>query len=392
MKRLALFLDGTWNKPDDNTNVYRAWQLISDTDATGNTQRRYYHLGVGTRWRDRFLGGVTGYGLDANLRDAYQWLVGEYEQGDAIYLLGFSRGAYTARSLAGLIARCGLLWPGSMFSVPQIFERYRQGKDAPALYEMELGFRKPRPNVEEDELLLQQSRLVDIEFIGVWDTVRALGLPGRIGQEITGKSNYFHSTNPSVRYRNMYQALAVDENRPAYRETLWTLFQPKDGPAPTLKPDQSLEQRWFVGAHCNLGGGYRNDPLAQLPLKWLLDKAEGTGLRFKRPPQMSGDEYLADPVDSYGTFLKGVYRLLTLNHRYFRTIGGDPVPTRGTENPGLSCPVNETIDASVFEHWKARPHYRPKNLRDWADRRGKNLENLTGDQPAHDQVDRGGTR
>jgi uncharacterized protein (DUF2235 family) len=384
MKRLALFLDGTWNKPDDNTNVYRAWQLISDTDAAGTTQRRYYHLGVGTKWRDRFLGGLTGYGLDANLRDAYQWLVGEYEQGDAIYVLGFSRGAYTARSLAGLIARCGLLWPGSMFSVPQIFERYRQGKEAPALYEMELGFRKPRPNVEEDELLLQQSRLVDIEFIGVWDTVRALGFPGKIGQEITGKSNYFHSTNPSVRYRNMYQALAIDENRPAYRETLWTLFQPKDGAPPTLKPDQSLEQRWFVGAHCNLGGGYRNDPLAQLPLKWLLDKAEATGLRFKRPPQLSGHEYLADPVDSYGTFLKGAYRLLTLNHRYFRTIGGDPVPTKGTENPGLSCPVNETIDSSVFEHWKGRPHYRPKNLRDWANRRGKNLETLTGDQPAHD--------
>lgn len=384
MKRLALFLDGTWNKPDDSTNVYRAWQLISDTDAAGNTQRRYYHPGVGTKWRDRFLGGLTGYGLDTNLRDAYQWLVGEYEEGDAIYLLGFSRGAYTARSLAGLIARCGLLWPGSMFSVPQIFERYRQGKTAPALYEMELGFRKPRPDVPEDQLLLRQSRLVDIEFIGVWDTVRALGLPGKIGQEITGKSNYFHSTNPSVRYRNMFQALAIDENRPAYRETLWTLFQPRGEPAPTLKPDQRLEQRWFVGAHCNLGGGYRNDPLAQLPLKWLLGKAETTGLQFKRPPQLSGREYLTDPVDSYGTFLKGAYRLLTLNHRYFRTIGGDPVPTKETENPGLSCPVNETIDSSVFEHWKARPNYRPKNLRDWANRRGKNLETLTGDQSAQE--------
>src|SRR5690349_23673717 len=85
MKRLVLCLDGTWNKPDDNTNVYRAWQLISDTDAAGRTQRRYYHPGVGTKWWDRFLGGLTGYGLDTNLRDAYQWLVGEYEEGDTVY-------------------------------------------------------------------------------------------------------------------------------------------------------------------------------------------------------------------------------------------------------------------------------------------------------------------
>lgn len=81
MKRLAVFLDGTWNKPDDNTNVYRAWQLISDTDAHGNVQRRYYHPGVGTKWSDRFRGGLTGYGLDANLRNAYQWLVGRADTG-----------------------------------------------------------------------------------------------------------------------------------------------------------------------------------------------------------------------------------------------------------------------------------------------------------------------
>jgi len=100
VKRLPLFLDGTWNKPDDNTNVYRAWQLIADADAAGHVQRRYYHPGVGTKPFDRLSGGVLGTGLEANIRDAYQWLMSVYDDGDMIYLLGFSRGAYTARSLA----------------------------------------------------------------------------------------------------------------------------------------------------------------------------------------------------------------------------------------------------------------------------------------------------
>jgi uncharacterized protein (DUF2235 family) len=378
MKRLALFLDGTWNKPDDNTNVYRAWQLISDTDAAGHVQRRYYHLGVGTTARDRFRGALTGYGLEKNLRDAYQWLVGEYEEDDEIFLLGFSRGAFTARSLAGLIVKCGLVWPGSMFSVPEIFDRYRRGKKVHALYELKYGFEKPES--AEDRLLLEQSRVVDIQFIGVWDTVKALGLPGKLGQRIDGKSKYFHSPNPSSTYKNMYHALAIDENRHDYRATLWTLYQAKGQAAPKpLKPDQTLEQRWFVGSHCNVGGGYRNDSLAQLPLAWLLDKAQAKGLKFKKRLPLTGNEYRAEVTDSYARFLKGGYRLLTLNQRYFRTIGGDPTPTK---DGALSCPVNEWIDASVFEHWHAKPKYRPKNLNDWAKRRNKELAKLAGDQRA----------
>ncbi len=373
-----MFLDGTWNKPDDNTNVYRAWQLISDRDAEGNEQRRYYHPGVGTKLLERFTGGIFGSGLDDNIRDAYQWLVSEYVKGDKIYLLGFSRGAYTARSLAGLIGKCGLLWPGSMFSVPEVFDRYKRGSDVPALYELKSGFKKP--STEEDHLLLEQSRLVDIEFIGVWDTVSALGLPGRLGQWLNGQSYWFHSPNPSVRYRHMNQALAIDENRGAYRAVLWTLFQPSRAPLPALKPYQTLEQRWFVGAHCNVGGGYRNDGLAQLPLAWILDRAKAAGLEFKLPLHLDGREYLADPIDSYAHFCFHCYRLLTLGRRHFRTIGSDPVQTR--KKSGLSYTVNETIDGSVFDHWRAKPGYRPKNLVEWAKRRGEDPAALHGDQIA----------
>jgi uncharacterized protein (DUF2235 family) len=378
MKLLPMFLDGTWNKPDDNTNVWRVSQLVSDTDAVGNVQKAYYHTGVGTKPFERIRGGAFGEGLNANIQHAYQWLMSNYEDMDKIYLFGFSRGAYTARSLAGLIGKCGLLLPGSIFSVPQTFERYKQGKDVPALYEL-VSPRYEGPRTDEDKLLIQESRLVDIEFIGVWDTVGALGVPGLLGR-FWRKSYYFHSTNPSVRYKHMYQALAIDENRADYQAALWTLFRPKDGPVPTLRAGQTLEQRWFIGAHCNVGGGYRNDALAQIPLAWMLDKAIAAGLKFRRPLTLTRDEYKTAPVDSFARFLGGLYRVFKLNRRHFRTIGRDPVATKTGD--GMSYSLNERIDASVFERVNNVAGYRPKNLVEWANRRGKHLDTLSGDQAA----------
>jgi len=238
MKRLCVFLDGTWDKPDDNTNVWRARLLLSDTDAQGNAQESYYGVGVGTKRFERLRGGALGEGLDLNVRLAYQWLMSRYEDGDLIYLLGFSRGAYTARSLAGLISKCGLLLPGSSFSVPQLFNRYRRGDEVPALYNLTAGRVPPEQWTSEDTLLTEESRRVDIEFIGVWDTVGALGVPvGKI-RGLSRSSYYFHTTTPSNLYHQMYHALALDENRAPYQAALWTLFQPEGDPTPTLKPYQ----------------------------------------------------------------------------------------------------------------------------------------------------------
>jgi uncharacterized protein (DUF2235 family) len=379
MKRIPMFLDGTWNEPDDNTNVWRSRLLVSDTDAAGNAQQAYYEVGVGTKKLERFRGGALGHGLDANVRHAYQWLMARHEPGDKIYLFGFSRGAYTARSLAGLISKCGLLLPGSSFSVPQVFERYRGGDKVPPLYNLTSGRYPVERWTPEDRLLTEQSRRVDIEFIGVWDTVGALGVPVGKLRGLSRSSYYFHSTTPSTLYRHMYQALAVDENRGPYQASMWTLFQPPGGPTPALKPYQTLEQRWFIGAHCNVGGGYRNDALAQIPLAWLLDKATRTGLQFKRTITLKGDEYMAKPVDSYASFLHGAYRAITLGRRHYRTIARPPVPTR--KMPGSSWSVNETIDPSVFDRWRAVPGYRPKNLAAWAKRHSVKPEDIHGMWP-----------
>jgi uncharacterized protein (DUF2235 family) len=372
VKRLALFLDGTWDSAKDNTNVWRSQLLIADTDADGNAQEGYYETGVGTRWLERIPGGTLGKGIEEKVMNAYAWLMARYDEGDQISILGFSRGAFTARSLAGMIARCGLLRPGSPFPVGQIFERYHRGHDVPSLLDLLWKKTPPEKWTREDTWLVNESRRVDIDMIGVWDTVGALGIPFGSIPGLSRRTFRFLNTHPSTLYKHMYQALAIDENRGPYQATLWTAFRPDGEPQKDPYPGQAIEQRWFVGAHCNVGGGYRNDALAQLPLCWLLTKAEATGLRFKRKLQPPRDAYL-DPVqDSYARFLFGVWRFLTLGRRHFRPIAADARRTMRTEQaaPGWSWSLNETIDASVFERWRAVPVYRPKNLADWGTRHG----------------------
>ena len=110
-KRLALFFDGTWNKPENNTNVWRLSLMLADKGPDGVPQVKFYDEGVGTHWFDRISGGAFGAGLSANVRRGYRWLMEHYNPGDEIYVFGFSRGAFTARSLSGVISRCGLLKP-----------------------------------------------------------------------------------------------------------------------------------------------------------------------------------------------------------------------------------------------------------------------------------------
>jgi len=104
-KRLALFFDGTWNEPADHTNVRRLRLMLADRGTDGVLQESFYDEGVGTRWYDRLSGGAFGAGLSDNVRSGYRWLIERYDRGDEIFVFGFSRGAFTARSLAGLVAR-----------------------------------------------------------------------------------------------------------------------------------------------------------------------------------------------------------------------------------------------------------------------------------------------
>jgi uncharacterized protein (DUF2235 family) len=390
-KRIAMFLDGTWNTLSDNTNIWRMRALCAEKNDDGARQVIYYDQGVGTRFGEYFRGGIFGYGLDRNLQAAYRWLIETYTPGDDIFVFGFSRGAFTARSLTGLIARCGLLQPGAPLSLEEVYARYRQGGEVRPIYKLEwerrdLARRVRRggsalepppiyPYTRVEEWLLAYSTRVPIQMIGVFDTVGALGVP--FGSSISS-SSLFHNTRLSNIYRNAYQALAIDEHRKHFLPTLWTRFTPtpSDPAARQPKRQPAVEQRWFPGAHANIGGGYRDNRLSQLPLAWLVEKAKQNGLAFRYPVQVDSDSHMDNIVDSYSQMAHGAYKLVTLGTGYHRIIGEAP---RTVTNPnGTVTTVAETIDASVFDRWRAKKDYRSHSLESWANRRSLDPSQLVG--------------
>lgn len=380
MKRLALFCDGTWNDPDSDTNVSRLHGWVAPQDGQGVRQLAKYVVGVGIKPFERLLGGTVGKGLSANVLEGYAWLVQHYDEDDEIYLFGFSRGAYTARSVAGMIVKCGLMRRGANTTVEKLYERYRAGKDRRPMYTIERDRLAGRPITEEERQLLDHSRRVPVRMIGVWDTVGALGIPWTHAPLVGRSKFYFHNTNPSVLFEHAYQAIAVDEHRGPYKPALWTKFAPDtpDPPDPALPaapvpPSTVIEQRWFVGAHCNVGGGYEGDVLRNLPLAWIQCKAEALGLAFRQRAATDGREHTAGFTDSYAAFLKGGYRWVS--SRFLRPIGADARKVKG----GRSTPIEEWVDGSVFEKMRADAKYRPANLLDCARRRGVDPLTQRGD-------------
>jgi uncharacterized protein (DUF2235 family) len=272
MKRLVVCLDGTWNDADSgkaDTNVARLARAIRATTNThGVPQLVLYLRGVGTSGltAERVIAGATGLGIDDNIRSAYMFLAQNYVprdnatgyQGDEIHLFGFSRGAFSARSLSGFIGACGLLKRQKLGDLGKAWDYYRKP-----------GIRNP-----DDFMAMTGSeshRGVTIRFLGVWDTVGALGIPSFLFSGISAKMYGFHDTSPSKIVRHGAHALAVDEHRDEFIPTLWT------GQAPV---GSTIEQVWFAGAHSDVGGGYVDGRLADIPLLWMASRAASTGLVF----------------------------------------------------------------------------------------------------------------
>ena len=384
-KRLALFFDGTWNEPPDHTNVRRLRLMLAERGPDGIEQRAFYNAGVGTRWYDRLSGGLIGTGLSENVRDGYRWLVEHYDDGDEIYLFGFSRGAFTARSLAGIIARCGLLRADAPISFAQLFERYKQGDAVRTIHDLIRAKSDALSFDFEERALLEHAyyRRNLIKMVGVWDTVGSIGLPfGRL-PGLSRRVLKFHNTNLSTTIEHSYQALAMDEYRAPYWAVLWTEFRPKVADREEAgRPDQRwIEQRWFPGAHANVGGGYRDDPLPLRPLIWLQQKAAAGGLAFRQNARLMDGEFQETPRDSYSEFLYGWWPVLSLRRRYVRWVKSAPVrklamPQTAHPVDGWVQTVNERIDESVWRMCQRNADYRPLGLQEWARRTGRNLEAL----------------
>jgi uncharacterized protein (DUF2235 family) len=269
MKRLVVCCDGTWNKPDNEnvTNVEKIARTVqSDPSATGDVYQLVYYIsgvGAGSYEADRLLGGAFGFGLFHNVIACYRFLAQNYEPGDEIFIIGFSRGAYTARSVAGMLASVGLLTKRAL-----VEERL---PEAVHLYQ---GTRMPEGAFGEsvDEFKHDHCHAAKVTFLGVFDTVGALGVPGF--ERDTPK---FHSVQLSTQVLCARQALAIDETRLKFAPTLW---EAPEEPADAPTADPRVKQVWFEGAHSDVGGGYAQTGLSDTSLLWMAREAHAAGLVF----------------------------------------------------------------------------------------------------------------
>ncbi len=337
MKRIIICCDGTWNTPDKNkdgvplkTNVVKVAEAIKPVSEFGVQQLTYYNSGIGTtgtifrKWFD----GATGSGISDNILDAYKYLILNFELNDEIFLFGFSRGAFTVRSLAGLIRNSGILRRDCIDMMRKAYILYKSRS------------KSSHPKQKEATLFRKTyavSDKVPIKFIGVWDTVGSLGNPLVINSILSKfspvtLSNSFHDTELSSIVENAFHALAIDEKRRNFKPAIWT--------KQTNSENQHVEQKWFIGAHSNIGGGYPSTKLSDISLEWILEKAKDCKLNLEKIEV--NPNFLASPDESW----KGFYRLIP---RFYRPIG------KGKNS-------FEDLHSSANRRYDEDPNYRPRNL------------------------------
>jgi hypothetical protein len=266
-----------------------------------------------------------------------------------------------------------LLTPGAALGVNQLYDRYRRALDR-TIWNLKAGDVSALGELTlEEKWMLKYSQAIHIKVVAVWDTVGALGVPAFNFPGISRSTLGFLHTGLRLSIDHGFHALAIDEHRRAFSPTLWTTRKPHDPNAAVAAPRSlaSVEQRWFVGAHANVGGGYRSDLLAQVPLRWVMKKASLHGLAFRNDVDLDGDVHKAAISDSYNEFLGGIYPCISKRH--YRPIGEAPKETRD----GIDINVNETIDPSVFDRWRVDSNYRPRNLAAWAKNRDIDPSNIS---------------
>lgn len=290
MKRIVICADGTWNIRDQvdektgkrrPTNVTKLARAVRPSSAAGVPQVVFYCDGVGTgRGMDKLTGGAFGQGIEDNVRDLYREIVYNYQAGDEIFLFGFSRGAFTVRTLAGFMNFAGLVEKDDDYYVPELYACY-ESRQGPGTEQWKKANRK----------VSGTRACPPIRMVGVWDTVGALGAPGVLGQ-LFNKDKYQHhdvSLIPAI--QNAFQALAIDEKRKPFAPNLWTRPPGWNG---------QLVQAWFAGVHSNVGGGYTPDGLANEALHWIVGEAKALGLEmddaYLRPFQARHDSVLQDSM------------------------------------------------------------------------------------------------
>ena len=317
MKNIVICCDGTGNEyGKNNTNVVETYELAKKSP----TQIAYYDPGVGTGgWAyDEESGKLralsdkgTGAGLQKNVNDAYRYLMEVYEEQDHIFLFGFSRGAFTVRSLAGMLHKVGLLERNADNHLEYAAKIYNRRKNARVAAGFKATFSRPAP----------------VHFIGVWDTVESLVLN-------EGKRWADARLNPEIAFA--YHALAIDERRQDFQPCLWD--------ERNLQPEQTMEQVWFAGVHSDVGGYHPKRGLANISLHWMVNRAEAQGMEVDQR-RLRSMRYKPNPHDESQESYTGFW---VIRGRAVRNI-----------------PAGSRVHRSVWERKDQRSnHYSPANLPD----------------------------
>jgi hypothetical protein len=284
VKRIVICYDGTWNavgNPNEVTNVVRVGQAVSKIDDNGVAQMVYYNAGVGSGGPiDQFLGGVFGVGLRSNVKRGLAFLSLNWEPGDEIFIFGFSRGAYSARALAGVIGAIeGIPKPQCFHLLEKVWDYYR----------LEPNERTPENRVKHkiDQYVRDHGTKTEsgrptplVKCLGVWDTVGSYGVPAGLGlgaltRKLTSWTRGFHDNTIGRHIEVGLHAMAIDERRRAFSPTTWVIRKGRSADR------KNVQQVWFAGAHSNVGGGYGQTGLADLALIWMIARVSDlTNLKF----------------------------------------------------------------------------------------------------------------
>ncbi len=388
-KRLIVCCDGTWNKltAQHPTNVVQFASSIAPYDDQGHPQLVFYDEGVGTggtitRNIEKFAGGALGVGLMQNVEDAYRFLMFNYEPGDDIVIVGFSRGAYTACQLVGMVRNCGIMRRHDCTQIDEAVKLYKRpglpgdkkrntrATGGHPASEDSMNFRKkhcPDIYITEDELSWRKDNgllprngarhyQLQISYVGVWDIVRAT----------TDVSKKLHDQNLSGMVRSARHAVAIDETRSAFKPMLWrNLKDLNSWNAAYSDGTPKFQQVWFPGDHGSVGGGGDIRGLSDEAFKWITEGAERAGVKINMPSDRLAPDYRAElrNVSSSG------FSFAKLWPPYVRQMVSE-------DDRGNIEKIHDRVHWSAAARWnedpsnlryhsrrRRKPPYRPKSLR-----------------------------
>lgn len=337
-KRIIVCADGTWNRPEEDvkkdvpTNVLKFARSIQPKSSDGSAQQVFYDWGVGSYY-DSVGAGITGRGVHKNIMDGYRYIVQNYSEGDDIFLFGFSRGAYTVRALSGLINNCGILKRPDANLIQEAFNIYKKsGKANSPKGEKAIEFRGKHSHNNSQR----------VKFVGVWDTVGAMGIPISFLGLFEDKDE-FYDTKLGRNVEVARHALAIDEKRSDFAPTIWE-----------AKHGVDIKQTWFAGIHGDVGGGCKPDSNSLVAsvdaLIWMADEAGKFGLELEKFWLSQSD---SDTLPKLNKSYRSFYRL---REKYIRPIDHG----RG----------EVLIHKSVKKRWDSDQNYRPENLKIYIEKHG----------------------